>query len=29
MGGLANAFGPLIGGVITTFLSWRCAFAFE
>ena len=29
MGGIANAFGPLIGGVITTFLSWRYAFAFE
>ena len=29
MGAVANAFGPLLGGVITTFLSWRFAFAFE
>ncbi len=29
MAGLADAFAPLIGGVITTYFSWRYAFAFE
>ena len=29
MAGLADTVAPLIGGVITTFLSWRYTFAFE
>ena len=26
---IAAAIGPLFGGIMTTFLSWRCGFAFE
>ena len=29
MAGLADVSAPIIGGVITTFLSWRYTFAFE
>ena len=29
MAGVAVAFGPLFGGVVTTFLSWRFGFGFE
>lgn len=29
MGGIAAAIGPLFGGFVTTFLSWRWGFAFE
>ena len=29
MGGIGAAAGPLIGGLITTALSWRCAFVFQ
>src|ERR1700759_966947 len=29
MGGIGAAAGPLIGGLITTAISWRAAFAFQ
>ena len=29
MGGIGAAAGPLIGGVITTAISWRAAFVFQ
>jgi MFS family permease len=29
MGGIGAAAGPLIGGVITTWISWRAAFVFQ
>src|SRR5690242_18220533 len=29
MGGIGSAAGPLIGGVITTAISWRAAFVFQ
>ena len=29
MGGIGAAAGPLIGGVITTAISWRWAFVFQ
>jgi MFS family permease len=29
MGGIGAAMGPLIGGVITTTITWRAAFAFQ
>ena len=28
-GGIAAAIGPMFGGFVTTFLSWRFGFAFE
>src|SRR4029453_2193955 len=29
MGGVGAAAGPLLGGIITTAISWRAAFAFQ
>ena len=29
MGGIGAAAGPLIGGLITTAISWRAAFVFQ
>ena len=29
MGGVGAAAGPLIGGLITTAISWRAAFVFQ
>ena len=29
IGGIAAAIGPMFGGIVTTFLSWRFGFAFE
>ena len=29
MGGVGSAAGPLIGGLITTVISWRAAFVFQ